>query len=1082
MRKLCPNCRKDVDLKNDRMSNAKICSICGTVVIHSSTQLQAGSIVGGFQIESELGRGGMGIVYRAKQLNLERQVALKVLADDLAKDDTFVDSFFREARAAAGLSHPNIVQVYDAGSTPEGIYYFAMELVVGETLDTRIMREGALNPRDALDIASKIAGALNYAWQTQQLCHGDIKPDNIILNSSGGTKLADLGLAKFMHEENNPAGGSHELMGTPLYAPPEVINGQVDRIDCRSDMYSFGATLFHMLAGIPPFPGNNPEEVLSRHLHEAPPSLLEFNHELNPQIDELVQALLAKKIEDRPSTWADVEKMMQRIHDVERKIFHRSPSPSHRAAGGAAQESPPGEQDPAGTLIKMLVVVAVILGAAVLGFHMIRSRSNAPSLPTTGPEAAPVPAPDPILAEWDAIQPNLPANRNDACSILEAFIAKHGEATPPPARQLLDKYRGELNQLSMEREERARQKAEFESRIAAIRGQLAVVPMTMATAPDPLRKLASEIEAVLEQANRNPNLSLTPEEADSLSQSYMKLSTLLLELEKVENARLLEEQERLAQERRARDVQARQELEQKRQTLLAANACVDAYYLLIANYLDKRNLAAIVKDFAAWHDQHETIPGEILGRRDFLVATVVPAEERFLAMLTRHQAAFSGQLLPGDVAPPQYRQYRVESFTDGGIRLFLEEEKVRLGGSLPWSRVPVEPFVLWANARLAESGAALPIEDRRAILSHLLLNNLGTALQKTLQGYPDYPKNERDLWISIAADFEQAAREQGLIGRWQAVRAALASSDNDAAASLFGELRIKAAGSFFADRHRPELDLLCERLGYFNPLIPLQELMDEFDAAQRNGNVSEALALAMCAKSRYAATPKLGDDLRGRLAGATEQALAATRKASQVKDVNASRLPFFYWEKEVPGDAWVYAGIIRKSKLLDKSPALLANLESAALLDAGDWGEAAAASRQGLPANKLAAMEGRMQAWAPALIYAQATLAHRYEGSREQGRWIAALATSVADLAKMPMKALGTCATPRCGFATSPKNTPSPRSSPSWRSASPTFISWPSCSSPVSTSMHTASSANATLPTLRASNPSGKTSRQSAPA
>lgn len=215
----CRYCQSQVQPVKSPEKNEDVCPHCG-IPLMGSTYLYPGTIIGGFMVENEIGRGGMGIVYKAKQLKLERMVALKTLADELSQDNEFVDRFFAEARSAASLSHPNIVQVFDAGSTIDGICYFAMELIEGETLESRIKREGRLKQKPGLDIAKKISTALDYAWKRQQLSHGDIKPDNIIMNSSGEVKLADLGLAKSVHDKDNKAAP----MGTPLYVAPELIS------------------------------------------------------------------------------------------------------------------------------------------------------------------------------------------------------------------------------------------------------------------------------------------------------------------------------------------------------------------------------------------------------------------------------------------------------------------------------------------------------------------------------------------------------------------------------------------------------------------------------------------------------------------------------------------------------------------------------------------------------------------------------------------------------------------------------------------------------------------------------------------
>ena len=170
--------------------------MCSSDLIPLRRELMPGEVVAGFEIEEELGRGAMGIVYQARQTNLDREVAIKILSDDSASDEVYVERFFREARAAASLSHPNVVQAYDAGVTSDGIYYFVMEKVTGENLDLVLNNVGPLNIPQALDVFLSVSNALAYAWKRNQLSHGDIKPENIIMRLNGKVKLADFGLAR----------------------------------------------------------------------------------------------------------------------------------------------------------------------------------------------------------------------------------------------------------------------------------------------------------------------------------------------------------------------------------------------------------------------------------------------------------------------------------------------------------------------------------------------------------------------------------------------------------------------------------------------------------------------------------------------------------------------------------------------------------------------------------------------------------------------------------------------------------------------------------------------------------------------
>ncbi len=314
MLKFCPHCNRKMNVEIDSASGGILCPECGTLLGYSAAALPSGAIVAGFRIENEIGRGGMGVVYRATQLNLSRPIALKVLSDELSSDAAFVETFFHEARSAASLSHPNIVQAYDAGVTRDGLYYFAMEYIDGETLEVKVSRSGPLSPRSAFQLALKISAALGYAWKVRRLCHGDLKPDNILVSSSGDIKLADLGLAKSMYEESV----KRDVMVTPLYAAPEIISGKVTSANLASDIYSFGATLYHITVGEPPFKSEKIEDIYRRHLSEAPVPPAERNREIPESLSSIILAMLEKDPAKRPASWEEVSTLFTEAQDAYR--------------------------------------------------------------------------------------------------------------------------------------------------------------------------------------------------------------------------------------------------------------------------------------------------------------------------------------------------------------------------------------------------------------------------------------------------------------------------------------------------------------------------------------------------------------------------------------------------------------------------------------------------------------------------------------------------------------------------------------------------------------------------------------------
>jgi len=258
--------------------------------------------IAGYQIEARVGRGGMGEVFRAVQLNLGRRVALKVLAPDLAADDRFRRRFLRESRIAASIDHPSVIPIYETGEDG-GLLYIAMRYVDGPDLAAVLRREGRLEPSRALAIMTQVAGALDAAHE-RGLVHRDVKPANMLLAPGpAGTPshcyLCDFGLIKQIDSEQVASALTitDQFVGTIPYVAPEQIEGKA--VDGRTDVYSLGCVLFQCLTGSAPFEGTNDVEVVFAHLGKPPPSLSERSPGLPASVDEVIARAMAKSKEDR---------------------------------------------------------------------------------------------------------------------------------------------------------------------------------------------------------------------------------------------------------------------------------------------------------------------------------------------------------------------------------------------------------------------------------------------------------------------------------------------------------------------------------------------------------------------------------------------------------------------------------------------------------------------------------------------------------------------------------------------------------------------------------------------------------------
>ncbi len=348
----------------------------------ASGDIAGRKVLNRYKILERLGGGGMSVVWKAYDLVLDRNVALKVLRPEMSEDDEFISRFRREAQSVASLSHPNIVSIYDVGED-SGLYFIVMELVEGETLRDRLKARGRLPVSEALEITSKICQGLGHA-HARRIIHRDIKPQNILITPQGDVKVADFGIARALGGVSTTS--RDVVIGSaPYLSPEQAKNGTVS---VRSDLYSLGVVLYEMLTGKPPFGGESPVAVALQHVQGEVPKVADARPDVPPQVDELVQVALAKNPADR---FSSADHMLGAIKSVQTGVRRDSPSktkgenkasavPSRGDEGDLGRQRGKKRRMSVGAKVFLaLTVVVLCLGA--YAFWRIRAWITVPILP-----------------------------------------------------------------------------------------------------------------------------------------------------------------------------------------------------------------------------------------------------------------------------------------------------------------------------------------------------------------------------------------------------------------------------------------------------------------------------------------------------------------------------------------------------------------------------------------------------------------------------------------------------------------------------------------------------------------------------